>query len=156
MIKVVDFFGLGDDATAIEVAAKSLGIEDAEIVVIQNDRMLNSVAGDGYVVNGLLHKTRAPGNKYNLYLRKNTEEPIRTVICHEMLHLKQYIDGDLAVDVNNRQFSWKGKIYPYSYPYMQRPWEQEVFRKQNAFIAQVRKAMPKKECWLKKVLKQSK
>lgn len=157
MIKVVDFFGLDNEAAAIEVAAKLLGIDDAEITVIQNDKMLDAVAGDEYVVNGLLHKTKIPGHKYNLYLRKDTNEPFRNTICHEMLHLKQYIDGDLSVDIDNRKFTWKGKDYQYSFPYKQRPWEQEVFRKQNAFIAQVRKAMPKNGCWLKKLLnKQSK
>lgn len=156
MIKVTDYFGLGDDAAVIETAAKLLNLEDVEITVIQNDRMLNNVGGDNYVVNGLLHKTKIPGNNYNLFIRKDTNEPIRVIICHEMLHLKQYMDGNLSVDLENQKFKWKGKDYPYSYPYEQRPWEQEVFRQQSSFINKVKKALPKKECFLTKIFNKSK
>lgn len=156
MIKVTDYFGLGNEAAVIETAAKLLNISDAEITVIQNDKMLDMVAGDDYVVNGLLHKTNIPGNNYNLYIRKDTNEPIRSVICHEMLHLKQYIDGYLSVDLNNKKFKWKGKDYPYSYPYEQRPWEQEVFKQQTSFISKVRKALSKKECLLSKLFSKNK
>lgn len=148
MIKVNDYFGLGDEAVTLEVAAKLLDISDAEITIIKNDEMLNQVGCKDYVVNGLLHKTNIPGNHYNIYLRKDTNEPLRSTLCHEMLHLRQYVDGDLIVDIEHKRFIWKGKDYPYSYPYMQRPWEQEAFRSQTKFISEVRKALHKPTCHL--------
>lgn len=141
MIKVNDYFGLGKEVAVIETAAKLLGIEDAEITVIKNDSMLDKVGSPDLIVNGLLHKNNLPGNSYNLYLRGDTNEPIRSTLCHEMLHLKQYIDGVLSLDINKKEFFWNGKEYSYDVPYMQRPWEQEVFRKQNSFISEVRKKM---------------
>lgn len=141
MIKVNDYFGLGKEVAVIETAAKLLGIEDAEITVIKNDSMLDKVGSPDLIVNGLLHKNNLPGNSYNLYLRWDTNEPIRSILCHEMLHLKQYIDGVLSLDINKKKFFWNGKEYSYDVPYMQRPWEQEVFKKQNSFISKVRKEM---------------
>lgn len=146
MIKVNDYFGLGTELNTINIAAEKLGISDVEITVIKNDNMLDQVGSKDYIVNGLLHKTNVPGNYYNLYLRKDTNEPLRLTICHEMLHLRQYIDGDLAVDIDRKLFIWKGKDYPYSYPYMDRPWEKEVFKNQSKFVAEIKKEMPKSQC----------
>lgn len=154
MIKINDYYGLGGELETIKVAAEKLGIANVEITVIKNDSMLDQVGSKDYIVNGLLHKTNIPGNYYNLYLRKDTNEPLRSIICHEMLHLRQYIDGDLLVNVERRLFIWKGKDYPYSYPYMDRPWEKEVFKAQSKFISDVKKALPKTGCsilgWLSK------
>jgi hypothetical protein len=152
MIKVVDYFGLDNELSTIETAAKVLGIDDVEITVIKNDKMLNQVGSKDYVVNGLLYKNKMPGNSYNLYIRKDTNTPLRSIICHEMLHLQQYINGDLSVDTDKRIFIWKGKIYSYNFPYMERPWEQEVYKKQDKLISDLKKAYPK-ECLLTKLFK---
>ena len=49
------------------------------------------------------------------------------MLLHEMVHLRQYIDGDLSVPgINSTIAIWKGKQYDNSFAYNQRPWEMEA------------------------------
>jgi hypothetical protein len=54
-----------------------------------------------------------------------------------MIHLKQYYNNWLHL--NNGTFTWKGKQYPGSTPYFDRPWEKEAMKDQYGIEKQVKK-----------------
>ena len=118
--------------------AKLLGIEDAEIVITKNDKILDRFDTREYRVNGLLHKSAAPG-VYNLMLREHPSDPVNLILCHEMVHLAQYVKGFLSLDMDTKVFTWKGQAYAASYPYDSRPWEMEAFTKQGKLLRQFQK-----------------
>lgn len=143
MFKVTNYSNITQDLDVLKASAELLNIKDAELILINNDQLLSGFGGDDYIVHALLHKTKMPNNVYNLYIKSDPGIPIKNIFCHEMLHLKQCIDGDLIVDLDKKQFVWKGNVYPKTYPYRLRPWEQEVFRKENKFLSDVRKKLGK-------------
>ena len=51
------------------------------------------------------------------------------IMAHEMVHVKQYIKGELAEDAEGFQL-WKGKHVKDSLVYYKQPWEREAMRKQ--------------------------
>lgn len=144
MFKITNYSNITQDLDVLSAAAELLNIDDAELILINNDQLLSGFGDGEYIAQALLYKTKMPNNVYNLYIRSNPEISTKNIFCHEMLHLKQYIDGDLVVDLENKRFIWKGKIYTKSCPYKLRPWEQEVFRKENQFLYEIKKKLCKK------------
>ncbi|MEK6482106.1 hypothetical protein WJR50_31490 [Catalinimonas sp. 4WD22] len=56
------------------------------------------------------------------------EKKQRLVLAHEMIHIKQYVKGELKVLDENNVF-WKGKKYYGNDFYSQKtPWESEAYR----------------------------
>jgi len=61
--------------------------------------------------------------------RQATPREIASTIAHELVHVKQYIRGEL----NPNMTRWKGQTVPYGprgalkIKYRQQPWEQEAF-----------------------------
>ena len=47
-----------------------------------------------------------------------------TTLCHELIHLKQYVRNEL-VDLNCRHIKWKGKKFR-AHDYDNAPWEKEA------------------------------
>ncbi len=59
---------------------------------------------------------------------KQTKNELIRTIFHEMVHVKQYVQGDLShTDSDNL---WKGKVV--DVPYMDRPWEKEAYEQEEA------------------------
>ena len=53
------------------------------------------------------------------------------IICHEMVHLKQYVSGDLKMSSDFKTVIWKGKTYDNSSEYFSREWEVEARALEN-------------------------
>lgn len=53
----------------------------------------------------------------------NESEKLLT-IAHEMVHIKQYVKGEL----NEHMSYWRGREIKKELPYMEQPWEKEAFR----------------------------
>ncbi|NJO01297.1 MAG: hypothetical protein HC880_06035 [Bacteroidia bacterium] len=68
------------------------------------------------------------------------------VLAHEMVHLRQYVSGDLAQPDPNT-FCWKGKPYPQvqSIAYHYREWEQEAFQEQYILYKRYRQSYSQPE-----------
>lgn len=79
------------------------------------------------------------GDDFYIKISKSldTNTLIKT-ICHEMVHAKQYIKGELVAECCKRQ--WKGSDHSAS-SYSDCPWEVEAYRLEedlfNSFIAEV-------------------
>ena len=58
---------------------------------------------------------------------QSKNELIRTIF-HEMVHVKQYVEGDLSHE--NSDNLWKGEVV--DVPYSDRPWEKEAYEQEEA------------------------
>jgi hypothetical protein len=59
--------------------------------------------------------------------KQSKNELIRTIF-HEMVHVKQYVVGDLSHE--NSDNLWKGEVV--DLPYSDRPWEKEAYEQEEA------------------------
>ena len=100
---------------------------------------------------GLTHR---PGNVY-VVVEKTTEEgethtagagcyvvllntgrsvvDTAVTLCHEMVHVKQFLTGKLNCK-KNMGSTWCGKRYSRSTSYMDQPWELQAFREQEVIF----------------------
>ena len=51
-----------------------------------------------------------------------------STICHEMVHVKQYVKGELSDLFSESGTKWKKKKFALDYDYDDSPWEKEAFR----------------------------
>lgn len=150
MITINDLAGIGDKKEILEFAASHLGIDGVDLVVVINDKILDKFESDKWHVNALLHKMPIP-NTYELIMRETTEDPLELVLCHEMIHLSQFVSGLLSLDMDKKEFRWKGKTWTTATPYMQRPWEALAFNGQAGLLRAFRKSKKKpRKCIFKK------
>jgi len=55
------------------------------------------------------------------------------ILAHEMVHMKQYMNGDLYY--NHPKTCWKGKPYRTTdFEYSELPWEKEAYRKESLLV----------------------
>ena len=108
-----------------------LRIPEVDIYVMYNDSILDRFSSKDIEIEALLYKNPIKSS-YNLYVRKNLSN-IKNVICHEMIHLKQYEDNRLYLDYKTGIFTWEGEEYK-DIPYFERKWEKEAFSKERKLI----------------------
>ena len=58
---------------------------------------------------------------------KNSFKQILIWLAHEMVHVKQFVRGELC-DYENKRVKWKSKQYPETINYNNQPWEKEAYR----------------------------
>lgn len=69
---------------------------------------------------------------YEINLRSIDVEHLRTTVAHELIHVHQYVRGDL-IDYNGKMF-WKGEVVDTSVvPYMELPWEIEAYLNEEKY-----------------------
>lgn len=139
MIKITDYAGIGGDLDVMSFAAGRLNIDGVEVVVIHNEKILNKFVMPGWNINALMHKTPVP-NTYELIIRERPEDPLQLILCHEAIHLSQFVRGDLTLDMERKIFTWKGQTFPSDYDYQWRPWEREAFNGQGAILRAYRRS----------------
>lgn len=109
--------------------AEELNIsENAELMVVYNDDLLNRLSNDDIEYEALLHNPAK--NYYVLYVKENVSG-LQYILCHEMIHLQQYDRGDLQMSSDFRTVIWKGETFDNSSEYLEREWEEEAFGLQN-------------------------
>lgn len=138
MFKITDYANIGE-SEIMRFAAERLNVDDVEVVVIHNERILDKFDTLKLHVNALLHKTPVP-NTYELIIRERPVDPVPLIICHEMIHLSQYVRGDLSLDMDRKIFTWKGREYGPDLEYQWRPWEREAFNGQASLLRAFRKS----------------
>ena len=66
------------------------------------------------------------------------------ITAHEIIHIAQYLNGDLSFDTNSKRTSivyWKGEEYDYDKtPYRNRPWEIEAYANSTKYYVQYLKS----------------
>ena len=75
---------------------------------------------------GLLGLTRKIGNGFYIIdlNPRVSEDKLEWVLMHELVHVWQLHNKILSKD--STHFLYRGKRYPFNYPYKERPWEWEA------------------------------
>ena len=102
--------------------------EDAELMVVYNDDLLNRLSTGDIEYEALLYNPAQ--DRYVLYVKESISG-LQYVLCHEMIHLQQYDRGDLQMSSDFRTVIWKGETFNNSSEYLEREWEEEAFGQQN-------------------------
>ena len=106
------------------ILTQILGLEDIELVVITNDRAISKFDSNDLEFQAVL-QADPEKHKYRLtYHSKAGAANILSILCHEMIHLKQYDKGELKLVKGGA--IWKGQFYGKETPYFDRPWEIEA------------------------------
>lgn len=58
--------------------------------------------------------------------RNLSKKQLIATLLHEMVHIKQILDGRLVIGEGSKPSTWEGK--PYNTSYKDLPWEQEAFQ----------------------------
>lgn len=106
-----------------------LNIADVELIVVTNDKMITRFDSSDIEMQALLQGI-PESKKYRLTLHsKISPSNLSRIVCHELIHLKQYVVGDLRLVEGGAM--WKGRFYKKETPYMERPWEIEANAEMN-------------------------
>ena len=116
--------------SVVYAGLQSLGIKKANILILPFDRIRIYSGSTKDKIDAAIYYN---GYNYLLYVRTLPKKGYLKVIAHELIHLKQYYNGDLSV--NNEYVVWKGKrtsvdIINIQSNYCSRPWEKEAFENQ--------------------------
>ena len=118
------------------ILTEILGIKDIELTVVTNDTQIKIFDTPDFELKAMLMGQRQLKN-YTLLLRSDIGAAnVLSIVCHEMWHLKQMYDGQL--EIIGKNFKWKGKDYPGSMPYFDRPWEKEAVKEQKEIEKKVK------------------
>lgn len=113
----------------IEYIASVLEINPkAELTLMYNDKLLNQLS-KGDVEYSALLQNPIP-NQYILFVKTDVSG-LQTIICHEMIHLKQYDSGKLKMSQDCKTVWWNGEKFDATSEYINREWEVEAFSLQN-------------------------
>jgi hypothetical protein len=60
---------------------------------------------------------------------KRNRLELGVTLAHELVHVRQLAKGILKITPRGKK--WRGKFYSRSTPYLDQPWEQEAFARQE-------------------------
>lgn len=145
MNKITDYAGLDDDVKIVKTAIELLGLDSIELIIVKNDKVLDKFKQGTFRINALLHPLQIK-NTYELILSTKPDKPMPLILCHEMIHLNQFVNNKLSIDIPNKIFTWKGKVYDNNTEYENRPWEVEALNGESDLLKKVNKKFGKKTC----------
>lgn len=117
----------------LQFLAEKLNITTGEVVIYTNDKLLKSLSKGDTSFEAMLFPS--PIDKtYQLIFCDNPSASLEEIICHEFIHLSQFINEKLKYDVNANKYSWLNKEFDNSIPYKERPWEKEAFKLQTKLL----------------------
>ena len=98
-----------------------LGI-DVEVTIRRHHMTREALHGFAYHFN----------NKHGLLVFKSCpNEMLDEVVAHELVHIKQTLDGRLEFDPERQEFKWLGELWDQKrldeVEYTERPWEAEAY-----------------------------
>ena len=105
--------------------ASASGLDDMGLLPVDCE----DVVGATYVQPGLLDSRLA--KQFTIVFDPTlTPGQVFQTLAHEMVHVAQYVSGDLYVVWNGESMDefWKGVHVPSSDDYMSLPWEEEAYR----------------------------
>lgn len=121
--------------TIISVGLDQAGLKDQNVVV----NTLSDGAREQFEGELKAHIREVNGSFYLFISDLDREDAIR-VICHEIVHMQQYISGDLVYQDGN--LIWKGQnVDLQRVEYQERDWETDAFRKENQLINYVEQVL---------------
>lgn len=105
-------------------AAKKLGISKNEVTV---NIVFTHLFLDTFSMHAETHYDN-PRHVTMLFEASPNKYLFLNTIMHEMVHVKQFVKGQLAHD-GKGNLTWKGKKQPLDLPYWKQPWEIEAMQK---------------------------
>jgi hypothetical protein len=115
--------------TVIYAGLAELGVSDKVIVIqpLSGHPLLSTNNNDNELV--LEAAIIGNGTQFVIYVSNMNRDKAIRVLSHELIHLKQYSDGRLAV--TDSAIVWNGASLPFDaireIRYIDRPWEMEAF-----------------------------
>jgi hypothetical protein len=121
--------------TILQVGMDNMGMEG----VIVNVMKLSDGA-KGQFDGELKAHVRYVGEHFYLFIDEMDREEAISVISHEIIHMEQYLSGDLVYDNNN--VIWLGQeISLESGEYEDRPWERDAFERESDLANNITKIL---------------
>ena len=106
------------------ILTQILGLENIELVVITKDSAISKYDSADLEMQAILQAVPEQ-HRYKLtYHSRVSASSMLSILCHEMIHLKQYDKGELKLVKGGAM--WKGEFYDKETPYFERPWEEEA------------------------------
>lgn len=114
---------------------------EAELTLMYNDKLLNQLSKGDIEYSALLQNPIP--NQYILFVKTDVSG-LQTIICHEMVHLKQYDSGKLKMSPDCKTVWWNGEKFDATSEYTNREWEVEAFSLQNKLWRNFKKSKKNK------------
>ena len=115
------------------ILTEILNVPNVDLTVITNDRLISNFDSNNLEFQAIL-QAEPERHKYRLtYHSRAGAASMLSILCHEMVHLKQYDKGELKLVKGGAM--WKGVFYDKDTPYFDRPWEKEA----NAEMGKIEK-----------------
>lgn len=111
--------------TILQVGLDNMGIEGVIVNVMRlSDGAKSQFDGE------LKAHVRYVGDNFYLFIDEMDREDAITVISHEIIHMQQYISGDLVF--NGTNVIWLGEeISLNAKDYEDRPWERDAYKRES-------------------------
>ena len=117
--------------TIISVGLEIYGIEGVTVFVEElSEESKKSFSGE------LNAHVRYLNGSFYLFIDSFNKQRAITIISHEIVHIKQYLDGTFIY--NNGEINWNGKTYLLEdMNYDDRPWESQAFEMESKLGSQI-------------------
>ena len=121
--------------TILQVGLDNMGIEGVIVNVMKlSDGAKSQFDGE------LKAHVRYVGENFYLFIDEMEREEAIQVISHEIIHMEQYMSGDLVY--NGTNVIWLGQeISSNSKEYEDRPWERDAFKRENELSDNISKIL---------------
>lgn len=121
--------------TILSVAMSESGLVGQNVLISE----LSSVAKNQFDGDLKAH-LRYSNNIFYLFIEPMDRDDAIEVLSHEVIHMLQYSSGNLSY--LDGKVTWMGEVLDLnSKEYLDRPWENEAFRKQSQLIEVVRELL---------------
>ena len=117
--------------TIVNVGLELAGIEGVTVSIEElSDKAKQNFNGE------LFAHVRYLDGRFYLYIDPLNKRKAITVISHEIIHMKQYLDGTFQYD--DGKITWNGQAYLLEdMNYDNRPWESEAFQMEGQLASQI-------------------
>jgi hypothetical protein len=124
--------------TIVYIGMDSLRIQNTLVIIRPFNRI---TVPDEILSKGMEFKALITGEQgvYILNIQKCGRQEAIRLISHELIHLKQFVNGELIFYKDYTM--WKGKKVDQRMYYEDRPWEQEAFGEQQHLIRKINAAL---------------
>lgn len=117
--------------TIVSIGLELAGIEGTSVTIEElSDKAKQSFNGE------LNAHIRYIDGKFYLFIDPLSKKRAITIISHEIIHMKQYLDGTFQYD--DGKITWNGQAYLLEdINYDDRPWETEAFQMESQLASQI-------------------
>lgn len=121
--------------TIVSVGLDQVGIKGVTVTIGElSDQAKQTFSGE------LNAHVRFIDGKFYLFIDPLSKKTAITVISHEIIHMKQYLDGTFQYD--DGKITWNGESYLLDdINYDDRPWETEAFQLESQLASQISKVV---------------